>query len=156
MSSRFTTLSLVRAMNEEWFGKEQLHFAAQDGDLAEVQRLVERGGDVNALDADLSFTPLHYAARGGHIEVMKYLLSVGADVNAHDPDVSGETPLGEVAQNCSFEVAKILIEAGADPTIPGWMRITALHRASGRKKPEGLRVYELLLRTAMGRFHYRP
>ena len=142
-------------MSEDWYEKEQLHFAAQDGNLEVVQELVERGYEVNAFDEDLSFTPLHYAAKGEYIEVMKYLLSVGADVNAHDPDVSGETPLGEVAQSCSFEVAKILIEAGADPTIPGWMQMTALHRASRRKKLEGLRVYELLLNTAVRRFHYR-
>ena len=81
-------------MNDDWFIKEQLHFAAQDGNLAEVQRLVDSGYDVNAFDEDLYFTPLHYAAKGGHVKVMKYLISVGADVNAHNPKAAGETPLG--------------------------------------------------------------
>jgi ankyrin repeat protein len=143
-------------MNEDWFTKEQLHFAAQDGDLAKVKTLVDCGYDVNAFDEDLFFTPLHYAAMGEHIEVMKYLISVGADVNAHNPDFAAETPLGQVAQNCSFEVAKTLIEAGADPTIPGWMQISALYRASKREKTEGLRVYELLLSAAKERSQQQP
>jgi ankyrin repeat protein len=143
-------------MNDDWFIKEQLHFAAQDGNLAEVQRLVDSGYDVNAFDEDLYFTPLHYAAKGGHVKVMKYLISVGADVNAHNPKAAGETPLGEVAQNCSFEVAETLVKAGADPTIPGWMQISALHRAGKRKETEGVRVYQLLFSTAKERFHYVP
>jgi len=56
--------------------------------------------------------------------------------------------LGEVAGNCSFEVAKLLIDSGADPTIPGWMQLTAVHKARDRKRPEGLRVHQLLEQAA--------
>lgn len=62
---------------------------------------------------------------------------------------------GAIAGNCDFEVAKLLINAGANPTIPGWMQITALHRAKTRKKPEGQRVYQLLLDAAKKKFNYR-
>ncbi|MDV2994314.1 MAG: hypothetical protein N4J56_003968 [Chroococcidiopsis sp. SAG 2025] len=79
---------------------------------------------------------------------MKLLIEMGADVNAHDESTISDTPLGAIAGNCDFEVAKLLIDAGANPTIPGWMQITALHRAKTRKKPEGQRVYQLLLDAA--------
>jgi ankyrin repeat protein len=134
-----------------WYEKESLHFAAEAGNLNEVKELVARGYDVNAFDESLSFTPLHYAVRGGHIEVVKYLLSVGADVNAHEEGKIGETPLGVVAANCSYEMAQLLVKAGANPTIHGWMQLTALERARSRKKEEGRRVYELLLKTASSR-----
>jgi Ankyrin repeat len=62
--------------------------------------------------------------------------------------VIGNTPLRDVAANCSFEVAKMLIDAGADPTIPGWMQITALHKAQERTTPEGVRVRQLLEEAA--------
>jgi hypothetical protein len=52
--------------------------------------------------------------------------------------------LAEVAGHCSPEIAEVLIVNGTDPTIPGWMQLTALDRASGRKRPEGQRVFELL------------
>ena len=132
---------------EEVFEREQLHFAAQDGDVERVTRLLNDGYQPNVFD-DLGKTPLHYAAELGHVGVLQVLLAAGADVNAHDESVIGNTPLREVADTCSFEVAKILIDAGADPTIPGWMQITALHKARERKQPEGSLVRELLENAA--------
>ena len=92
------------------------------------------------------YTPLHYAVMGGRLEVVRYLLSVGADVNVHEEGKIGETPLGCVAANCSYEMAELLVKVGANPTIPGWMQLTALDRARDRKKEEGRRVYALLLK----------
>ncbi len=132
----------------EQFEKEELHYASSKGDLKRVKELVAEGHDVNAFETDLAWTPLHHAAMKGQIGVMKYLLSAGADVNANDDDRIGETPLGAVAQNCSYQVAEFLVKAGADPTIEGWVGLTALDRASERKKPEGRRVYELLLEAS--------
>jgi ankyrin repeat protein len=125
------------------FEGQDLHLAAQDGDVEGVKTLIAEGADVNSFD-DLAMTPLHWAARGEHIEVMKVLIEAGADVNAHDESRIGNTPLCEVAGNCSLEVARLLVESGADPTIPGWMQTTALDRSSERKRPEGRRVHELL------------
>jgi ankyrin repeat protein len=135
------------SFDEDDFERERLHFAAQDGDVEEVQRLLVAGFGPNEFD-DLGKTPLHYAAERGHVDVLKLLLASGADVNAHDERVIGNTPLREVAETCSFDVAKTLVEAGADPTIPGWMQLTALDKVSERTHPEGLRVRELLERAA--------
>ena len=123
--------------------RTQLHSATQDGNLELMTALIKRGCPVNAFDM-LGKTPLHYAAMKENLDAIKVLLAAGADVNAHDKDVIGNTPLGEVAGNCSFEVARTLIEAGADPSIPGWMQLTALYKASQRKRPEGQKVYQLL------------
>ena len=129
---------------EDWQEKEKLHIAAQEGDLAAVETLIKEGYDVNLFDSDLSRTPLHYAAIEEHIDIVRFLIAAGANVNAHDLESIGETPLGAVAATCSVELAEVLVDAGADPTIPGWMQLTALHRAAARKKPEGRRVHELL------------
>jgi ankyrin repeat protein len=126
---------------------ERLHTAAQDGDLDEVRRLVSEGEDVNGFD-DLGKTPLHYAVDREHVEVARHLIEHDADVNArHEPSL-GNTPLGEVAATCSYAIAKMLVDAGADPTIPGWMQLTALDRARKRKRGDGPGVYELLMRAA--------
>jgi ankyrin repeat protein len=119
--------------------------------LAKVRELIAQGFAVNAFEDDLPNTPLHYASMEGHLEVMKALIDAGADVNAHDDLRIGNTPLREVAGNCSYEVAKLLIDAGADPLIPGWMQITALDEAAKRKRPEGVRVHELLRAATEGR-----
>ena len=132
---------------EKILEEEALHDAAQDGDVQKVIELLSAGYLPDKFD-ELGKTPLHYAAENENIELIHVLLNAGADVNAHKESYIGNTPLSEVAGSCSFDVAKILIEAGADPTIPGWMQLTALHRAEQRKKPEGKKVYELLLKTA--------
>ena len=41
-------------------------------------------------------------------------------------------------------MAKLLVDAGADPTVPGWMQLTALHQSENRKRGDGPRVHELL------------
>jgi len=44
---------------EDVLRREQLHFAAQDGDIAEVTRLLNEGHNPNVFD-ELGKTPLHY------------------------------------------------------------------------------------------------
>jgi ankyrin repeat protein len=92
-------------MREDWFETEQLHFAAQDGDLNRVVELVEKGYPINAFD-ELDKTPLHYAAEKNHHHVVSFLIESGADVNAYNENNAGNTPLREVASNCSYEMAK--------------------------------------------------
>lgn len=138
---------------DDWLELERLHFAAGEGDLAAVRAFVDEGRDINAKDSDLGLTPLHYAAAGEHVHVVRFLLSAGADVNAIDGATAGETPLGYVAQECSLEMAKILLDAGANPLIPGMMQLTPLDRAERRKRPEGRKVYELLLAVAKSKCH---
>jgi ankyrin repeat protein len=124
-----------------------VHYAAYTGDLEEVTHLLQSNPDLNVFD-DISYTPLHHAASKEHVEIVKVLLRAGADVNAHDEASIGNTPLSEIAGYCSFTMAKTLLEAGADPTIPGWMQLSALDRAEERKKAEGIKVYELLQEAA--------
>jgi ankyrin repeat protein len=132
------------------FQREQLHRAAQDGDLARVQQLLAAKYPVNRFD-DLGKTPLHYAVAEEHMEVVDALLRAGAHVNARDEHRIGDTPLGEYAGSCSYEMVKRLVDAGADPTIPGWMMLTALDRARDRKRPDARQVLKLLESAAARR-----
>jgi ankyrin repeat protein len=106
---------------------------------------------VNAFDELLGKTPLHYAVEREHFDVAAFLIEHGADVNAHHEPSIGNTPLGDIAGNCTFRMAKLLIDAGADPGILGWMGLTALDRAAKRKRAEGKRVYELLRQASKNR-----
>ena len=124
-----------------------LHFAAEDGDITRVRQLLADGRSPNVFD-EISKTPLHYAAENGHIEIMRMLLEAGADVNANEEARIGNTPLRDVADECSLAVATFLVDSGADPRIPGWMQLTALHKAEERKDREGQRVYALLKSVA--------
>jgi ankyrin repeat protein len=91
---------------------------------------------------------LHYAAKENQIHLVRYLIEAGADVNANEEEKIGKTILSYVVANCSFEMAKTLVDAGADPAIPGWMHLTALDYSMERKKPEGQKVHQLLVEAA--------
>jgi ankyrin repeat protein len=129
------------------FQRERLHRAAEVGDIALVEDLLKRKYPVNRFDS-LAMTPLHYAVRGEHFAVVDRLIRAGANVNAHDERQIGNTPLSDNAESCSYEMARRLIDAGADPTIPGWMMLTALDRGERRKRPDGQAVLKLLREAA--------
>jgi ankyrin repeat protein len=128
---------------EDWYEAEQLHRAAQDGNFDEVVRLVGAGFNINEFD-DLSRTPLHCAVEGEHYLVAKWLLENGANVNANEEERIGETALSLAAQGGYPEIVELLLTYGANPDIPGWMSITARHRAQKRKDEDGVKINALL------------
>ena len=62
-----------------------LHYSIVHGHTPIVERLLDKGADVKATDAN-GETPLHDAATFGRIEVVTMLLAHKADVNALTPD----------------------------------------------------------------------
>lgn len=76
--------------------------------------------------------------------MLQLLIESGANPNAHDEEKIGDTPLAHVADDCSPKVASLLLEAGADPTIRGWMQQNAIDRATQRTDSEGQEVLRLL------------
>lgn len=96
---------------------EALCYAARNGRLGVMPRLVELGADVSS---DVyAGTPLHWAAARGHAEVTRWLIEQGADVNK--PTMYGAqfgvTPLHCAAWADQVETARLLLEGGADRRI---------------------------------------
>jgi len=92
---------------------DEIHDAAQIGDLDKVKALLNRNPDlVFSKSGDYGETPLHAAALWGHKSVAAYLLMHRADVNAKNN--YGVTPLHEAAGNGHVEVAKLLLVNKAD------------------------------------------
>jgi len=95
----------------------ELHRAARNKKIKEVQRLLDQGADVNARD-DRGWTPLSHAAYYGYLKIVELLVSKGADVKAHEPEFG--TVLHKVTksgyqENKKFlKIAELLIEKGAD------------------------------------------
>jgi ankyrin repeat protein len=77
----------------------------------DYQRHVTAEGRPKSLDSG-GFTPLLYAARENCIACVDVLLANGADIDLPDPD--GVSPLHLALMNANWDLAKRLIEAGAD------------------------------------------
>ena len=89
-----------------------LHSAAYHGDLEMVQVLLECGVDVNTKDYGV-YTPLDFAlSRLHHNEAALLSIAQGADPNSRN--TKGFTPLHRAAERRWIEIARLLIEHGAD------------------------------------------
>jgi ankyrin len=131
--------------------------------------LLERGADPNIANRG-GWTPLYIATdnrniEGGdyptrkpdmdHLEFIKLLLEQGADVNARMNSSTetrtvfthqwlfeeGATPFLRAAQSGDITLLRLLLEHGADPSIPTYAGVTALMVASGIGWVEGV-TYE--------------
>ena len=104
-----------------------LMWAASEGQLQNVKKLINAGEDVNAANAE-GDTPLHYAASNGHKDILKILLQAGAAVNAANAD--GETPLHDAVRYGDKDILNILLQAGAAVNATDSEGDTPLHWAA--------------------------
>ena len=96
-----------------------IHQASQEGDLAEVKRLVEEEG-VNPEEPNPSHrsaVPLHYAAFNGRDNVVTYLLET-CEVNVNKVDDNNWTALHDASRKNHVSCIRLLLQHGADPNIP--------------------------------------
>lgn len=63
-----------------------LHAAAQHGQLAVVEYLIEQGADVNYREKGDNTYAMHWAAAGGHLAIVRRLADAGGDVVGHGDD----------------------------------------------------------------------
>ena len=121
-----------------------LHAAARKGTPEMIEYLVEKGSDIDRIER--SWSPLISAIVKNKIENVKKLIELGAKV---DNKVSESNPLlytmSENEENT--EIAKLLIEAGADVTIQfkprsnDWWDALSFAKFYGCKK-----IYKMILK----------
>jgi ankyrin repeat protein len=90
-----------------------LHGPARAGKVDRVERLIQRGRNVDQRDRK-GRSPLHLAAAGGNLDVVRVLVEAGADVRAKDRQ--GREPLHEAVSEAHGPVVELLLENGASPT----------------------------------------
>lgn len=121
-------------------GTTALHWAAYNGNVALVERLVAAGADVAAAN-QFGSTPLAEAAVVGNAKIIEALLEGGAPVDA--PGADGQTALMVVARSGNTAAAAVLIAHGANVNArEAWRDQTALMWAAAQKQPA---MVELLL-----------
>lgn len=117
-----------------------LMLAALHGYTELCAKLIERDADVNKP----GWAPLHYAATNGHIQIMQMLLDNHAYIDAASPN--GSTPLMMAAMYGNASAVKMLLEAGADPTLKNGIGLTAIDFANRVKKAESVEIIAAFIR----------
>lgn len=118
-------------------GTTPLHWASYRDNLAEADRLIRAGANINAAN-DLGATPLWIASMNGSAAMVERLLAAGA--NPKLALVAGETPLMAAAQSGNARVAETLLAKGADPNAHGPRGQTALMWAAAERHPDVVKV----------------
>jgi len=127
-----THAAVAQSTGTQWpgadrFGRTELWWAARDGRVDAVVRLLAEVEDPNAADVD-GEGPLHAAARGGHATVIRLLIESGADPRR--PGAAGSTPLHLAVAAARADAAAALLAGGADVNARDAFSRTPLHRAA--------------------------
>src|SRR5437868_5911234 len=114
-------------------GTTALHWAAHNGYLELVDRLIKAGAKVNAKN-DYGATPMSEAAVAASADLIERLLKAGADVES--PNADGQTALMVVARTSRVDAAQALLRRGAKiNAVEQWRGQTALMWAAAQSQP---------------------
>jgi ankyrin repeat protein len=148
---------------ESWHGQTAIMWAGAENYTSSIEMLKELGADVNAR-SDGGFTALLFAVRDGQMEAVRTLVKLGANVNdtiqpakmtppraarqikgriinavsglpMRFAGPEGTSALVIAITNAHFELAKYLLDQGADPNAAaqGW---TPLHQLEYTRRPD--------------------
>jgi len=109
-----------------------IYKACADGLLDIVTVLVNAGADLN-LKSTEGFSPLFAAVQNKHKPVVEYLLSKGARVDEKNGP-KGVSALYRACFDGSLDIAKVLVDAGADVNLKSTEGFTPLYIAVGNKR----------------------
>jgi uncharacterized protein len=119
-------------------GQTALTHACYKGRILVVRLLVEMGADPSTT-CQYGWTPLTTASVYNHLEVVRFLLGLpGTKAIINNRSHTGETALWAPCYWGFGGVARVLLESGADPTIPNNRGITPMAAAKMEPDRQGI------------------
>lgn len=131
--SLFLQIAVYAEQTKESGKTESLMKAVEEGNLKDLQELLDRGADVNRIDKREGVTPLILACMFGRVQFVEALIQARANVELRDTS-NGATPLmwaaiqdpGKEAREKGIptpslesktEIVKLLLKADAQPKV---------------------------------------
>jgi len=106
--------------------------AAATGQTERIRSLIQQDPELVNCYAPDGFAPLSLAVFFGHPETVNALLAAGAEVNAPSRETMKLTPLASAMATAQNEIARTLIEHGANVNAKAESELTPLHTAAAR------------------------
>src|ERR1700741_1009097 len=106
--------------------------AAATGQTERIRSLIQQDPELVNCYAPDGFAPLSLAVFFGHPETVNALLAAGAEVNARWREPMKLTPLASAMATAQNEIARTLIEHGANVNAKAESELTPLHTAAAR------------------------
>ena len=120
-------------------GATPLLLACISAQTESVELLLTSGADPNIADADGDTSIIHAIEANCRVNTVQNLIDNGAKVNATNN--RGSTALIKACSYSQMDVVKVLLEAGADPTIADDVQYSSLHAAvDGRCSKDTLKA----------------
>ena len=129
----FATLTSFHAQSR----RSPVADAAQSGDRAAIQKLLQAKADVNAPQVD-GATALHWAVYRDQVDLVDLLVRSGADVKVANRE--GMTPLAMASIYGNAAIIDRLLKAGADAKSVGPNGETMVMLAARNGNPQALRI----------------
>ena len=133
------TEPLAQRFAADTSGVTPLHRAVSAHATACVDVLLRAGHSPNVA-AESGSTPLHVAAADGNLPSATLLTVAGAALDSRDSQ--GNTPLFQAAKARQFEMAKYLLQQGADPRIRNSNSASAYDLARAESEPQWVAMFD--------------
>lgn len=118
----------------------QLHKAAYDGNVSEVNRILKENPDPDKRDS-FGGTALHAAMFQDNMQIIKLLIEHDFDVNATGSQ-NGYTPLHDAVWANNLRAIKLLLANEANATVVGKDGLTPYAKAKAEGKTDILHFFE--------------
>ena len=137
---------------EQELRSQAWHDAVQDGNLDQIEKLLESGTDVNTSSQGLP--GIIQSVINGNIEVVQFLIEKGVNVNqleSYNGNAGGWTALHYAAESGNMNLVRLLLENGADPTQADISGMTPYDSAKIQRLKSDYRELLRLLKSKGGR-----
>jgi len=117
-------------------GSSVIHFAAENGSIEMLDFLLSKSVNLHAKNVSSGATALHHAIMTRRHDLVRRLIALGFDINAKT--LMGDSPLQGAIKVNDVEIAKTLLEHGANVDEPGANNLTVMENDSETQQQQGV------------------
>mgnify|MGYP001801050575 CR=1 FL=1 len=127
-------------------GRSAIHLLSYYGEVEAIKALIDQGVDVDLMPEGGGLSALHWSVYNNHYQLMKFLVEHQADVNIQ---ASGfylnRAPLHYAVSSLRLDMAKYLLNYGADPLLEDAEGLSPVRMAFLRAQSNGKEEHKQLL-----------